>query len=312
MEIHIKTTQEFSLRGFSIVKTVKHIVLMTMAMLLIASLSGCNLAVLDPQGLIAASEKNILITSVLLMLIVVVPVILLTFWISWRYRATNTAATYRPNWAHSTWMEIAMWTIPGIIILILSIITWRSSHELDPYKPLAVNNEDTLEIQVISLQWKWLFIYPEQNIATLNYAQIPIGVPVRFVISAEGPMNSFQIPQLAGQVYAMAGMQTKLHLITDKAGLYQGSATNFTGDGFSDMKFQVRASTKEEFDDWVGTVKQSSQKLTTLSYNDLIKPSELHAVEYYAEANKDIFETVVMKSMMPMNQPMHMMAQASH
>lgn len=262
-------------------------------------LHGCNLVILNPKGSIAADEKNILIISVLLMLLVVIPVIIMAFVFAWRYRESNTNAKYEPDWSHNTTLEVVWWTIPCIIIGILGTITWISTHRLDPYQPLS-NPQKPITIQAISLEWKWLFIYPEENIATINYIQFPVNTPIRFLISAEGPMNSFQIPALAGQIYAMAGMQTKLHLITDVVGEYQGQSTNFTGDGFSFMNFKAIATSKADYDKWVQTVKNSSDNLTMMSYNELIKPSINVPVTYFSSANKNIFETVVMKSMMPM------------
>lgn len=279
---------------------VRHIFLALFYLGIALLLSGCQFAVLNPKGIIAADEKNILITSSVLMLLVVVPVIILTFVFAWRYRETNTKATYSPKWSHSTTLEIICWAIPCLIILALGVITWNSTHRLDPYKPLTIKNVKPITIQAIALEWKWLFIYPEQNIATINFVQIPIGVPIQFLISAEGPMNSFQIPQLAGQIYAMAGMQTKLYLIANEEGHYQGVSANFSGEGFSEMQFNVRASSQKQFEQWIKTAKQSPEKLTMAAYNKLIEPSKKLPVKLYSFANQNIFETVVMKSMMPM------------
>lgn len=263
-------------------------------------LSGCDWALLNPKGLIAVDQKNILVTSTVLMLIVVIPVIIMSFVFAWRYRESNTKATYSPNWSHSTTLEILWWSVPCLIILALGTITWYSSHRLDPYKPLVSENERPLTIQVIALEWKWLFIYPEQNIATINFVQFPAGVPVNFLITAEGPMNSFHIPQLAGQIYAMAGMQTKLHIMADEPGEYAGLSANFSGDGFSDMKFTAKATSKEAFAEWVKEAKQSPNKLTAVAYNELIKPSQKHSAQYFSSVNQQIYPVVVMKTMMPM------------
>lgn len=287
-------------KGINRVIKIRHILFSVFSIGLSLLLSGCKMAVLDPKGMIAADEKHILIISAVLMLLVVIPVILLTFLFAWRYRETNTSAAYTPEWAHSTLLEVIWWSIPCVIIVILAVITWTSSHRLDPYRALVIKDKNPITIQAIALEWKWLFIYPEQQIATVNFVQIPVGTPVRFLISAEGPMNSIQIPQLAGQIYAMAGMQTKLHLVANEAGDYQGISANFSGRGFADMKFIVRASSEEQFNDWVKTAKQSPEKLTMSAYSQLAKPSENDPVKYFALANKNIFETVVMKSMMPM------------
>lgn len=263
-------------------------------------LSGCNqFAILNPIGTIAADEKHLLIIATLLMLIIVVPVIFLVLAVAWRYRATNIKATYAPDWAHNTALEVIWWTIPCIIIAILGAITWVSSHQLDPYKPLAAKTKPIV-IQAIALNWKWLFIYPEQHIATVNFLQLPVNVPVEFLITADAPMNSFQIPQLAGQIYAMAGMQTKLNVLANKVGDFNGLSTNFSGEGFSNMKFIARVSTQEEFDHWVQLAQAQPNKLTVTAYNRLVQPSENNKVEYFSSSNKDLFSTVMMKFMMPM------------
>lgn len=275
---------------------IRHFFLTTLIIALMPLLTSCQLILLDPKGSIAADEKNIIIVSLLLMLIVVIPVVILTFTFAWKYRSNNTKAKYTPNWAHSTLLEVIWWTVPCIIIGVLGVITWTSSHRLDPYKPID-NPLKPITIQVIALEWKWLFIYPEQNIATINEIRIPVGVPIQFLITAEGPMNSFQIPQLGGQIYAMDGMQTKLHLVADSMGEYRGMGTNFSGDGFSGMHFIVYVTSKDAFGQWVRTVKQSSKKLTTTEYTALIHPSENHATQYFSYANREIFEIAAMKSM---------------
>lgn len=279
---------------------------------LMFSLSACKLDVLNPKGLIAAGEKQIFLISTGLMLLVVIPVILLSFIFAYKYRAGNKKADYAPNWADSTVLEVIWWAIPCLIVGMLAAYTWTTSHELDPYKPLEVKNRKVLIIQAISLQWKWLFIYPEQHIASLNFIQIPVGRPVRFLITAEGPMNSIQIPQLVGQIYAMAGMQTKLNFIADEAGLYKGVSANFTGDGFSEMKFNVRAGTESEFSAWVKKAEKASTTLGLKQYQQLLKPSINNSTPVYALAEHDLFDTVVMKGMHPAHEPMKAMAHHNH
>ena len=197
-----------------------------------------NLAVLNPVGEIAAQEKSLISTAVLLMLIVVVPVIIMVFLFAWKYRASSTKAKYTPNWAHNTWLEIVWWGIPSSIIIALATITWITTHKLDPYRPLD-SKEKPVEIQVVALDWKWLFFYPEYNIATVNHIQIPVGRPINFRITADAPMNSFMIPQLGGQIYAMQGMETKIHLIAEKPGEFDGYSSNYSGHGLSGMNFKV-------------------------------------------------------------------------
>lgn len=267
--------------------------------LFVLSLSGCcKFMALDPRGAVAAQEKNILIICVLLMLLIVVPVILLSFLFALRYRERNASAAYKPDWAHSTRLEIICWSIPCLIIVVLGFITWKTSHSLDPYKPIPAKDKAPITIQVVALEWKWLFIYPQQHIASVNFMQVPVNVPVQFEITSEGPMNSFLIPQLGGQIYAMAGMQTKLNLIADTPGDYMGISSNFSGRGFENMKFTARVSTQKEFDEWVKTIQQTKNVLTLAAYNELAKPAET-AVTYYSSVNKNIFKFIVMKAMMP-------------
>lgn len=277
-------------------KIIQMLALLCMSLLL----GGCKLSVLEPKGMIAAQEIKITLISAALMLLVVIPVIVMTLVFSWRYRENNIKATYAPDWAHSYILEIIWWSIPCVIIAILGTITWYSSHSLDPFRSLTQTSKyRPLTIQVIAMEWKWLFIYPEQNIATVNYLQFPVGVPIRFEITSEGPMNSFLIPQLAGQIYAMAGMQSKLHLIADEIGDYQGFSSNFSGKGFSGMKFVAHVTTQQDFEKWVTAVRQSPFVLDKNKYDQLVIPSENNPAVYYAAVNKYLFNISVMKSMMP-------------
>ena len=263
-------------------------------------LSGCEkMVVLNPKGLIAADEKHLFITAVLLMLIIVVPVIILTAVIAIKYRASNTKAKYTPDWAHSNMLEAVWWFVPTVIVVILATITWVSAHKLDPYRPLD-SKIKPVTIQVVALEWRWLFIYPEQKIATINFVEFPANVPVTFLITSDAPMNSFQIPQLAGQIYAMAGMQTKLHIIANEVGDYNGRSVSFSGDGFSNMKFIARATTQADFDTWVKTMQQSSDQLTMDAYNQLIPATEDAGVKYFSEPADNLFNDIMMKFMMPM------------
>lgn len=262
-------------------------------------LNGCKAVILNPHGMIASDEKRLIIIATVLMLIIVIPVILMTFGFAWKYRESNTKAKYTPNWSHSTVLEIIWWAIPCIIIAILATITWDTTHELDPYKPLSVTGKP-ITIEVVALDWKWLFIYPEQKIATVNFIQFPAHVPINFKITSDAPMNSFMIPALGGQIYAMAGMQTQLHLIADEQGVYNGMSVSFSGPGFSDMKFLAKASSLDDFNRWVATVKQSPQELNQEAYNVLATPSENNKVEYYSSVQNNLYEDLIMKFMMPM------------
>lgn len=219
-------------------------------------LGGCNMTLLNPTGQVGLEQKNLIITATLLMLLVVVPVIVMTFLFAWKYRASNTKATYTPKWNHSTKIEIAVWTVPVLIIIALGYITYKSTHELDPYRPIE-SDVKPVTIEVVALDWKWLFIYPEQGIATVNKIVFPAHTPINFKITSDAVMNSFFIPGLGGQIYAMAGMQTKLHLIADRNAEMEGISANYSGAGFTGMKFKAIATSQEDFDAWVSEVKKA-------------------------------------------------------
>lgn len=260
-----------------------------------------NIAVLRPEGMIADKERRLMIITTLLGLLVVIPVFILTFTIAWKYRASNTSAKHTPDWDHDTKLEFAWWAIPSVIILVLAIVTWRGTHELDPFKPLNSNTKP-VTIQVIALQWKWLFIYPQQNIATVNYFQFPVDTPINFEITSDAPMNSFWIPQLGGQIYAMSGMSTRLHLIANQTGDYNGSSANISGKGFAGMKFIARSSTNSDFEQWVQSASQTLERLGIYEYNQLAKPSENNQQAYYAlNSEEDLYNQVMMKYMSPEN-----------
>jgi cytochrome o ubiquinol oxidase subunit II len=255
-------------------------------------LSGCNMDVLDPKGSVGLAERDLISTSTWAMLIVVIPVIVLTLVFAWRYRASNKSAEYRPTWSHSTGIEVAVWLIPTLIILFLGVLTWKSTHELDPYRPLE-SNVKPINVEVVALDWKWLFIYPDLGIATVNQLAFPVGTPVNFNITSDSVMNSFFIPQLGGQIYAMAGMQTKLHLIADEAGDYAGESANFSGKGFSDMKFRAIASSPEEFNAWVAKVRASSDRLDMNRYNGVSQPGEQAPVTYFSTVDPNLFHNII-------------------
>lgn len=267
--------------------------------------SSHNMGVFNPKGIIAFAERDLIVTAVLLMLIVVIPVFILLAVFAWRYRASNTRAKYTPDWHNNEILEIVWWTIPTLIIITLGTITWKSSHELDPFKPL-VSNVPPVSIQVVALDWKWLFIYPEQGIATVNFVQFPKDTPVNFSITADAPMNSFWIPQLAGQIYAMAGMGTKLHLMASEEGEYAGLSSNYSGAGFSGMKFVAKASSQEEFDTWVNMVRQAPASLSEYEYRELAKKSRNNPVTYYSSVKEGLYDSIIMKYMGPKENSMLM------
>lgn len=259
-------------------------------------LGGSSVPVLDPKGLIATEQKRLLITATLLMLIVVIPVFVLTFFIAFKYRETNKKAKYSPDWDSNRLLELTWWAIPCAIILVLGTITWKSTHDLDPFRPIEASVKP-LEVQVVAMDWKWLFIYPEQDVASVNFLQIPTDRPINFKITSDAPMNSFWIPQLGGQIYAMAGMSTKLHLIANEPGDYYGSSANISGKGFAGMNFIARAGTQAEFENWVTAVRQSSNTLGTDSYRDLSNPSEDNKVTVYSSVEQGLYDKIIMKYM---------------
>lgn len=259
-------------------------------------LSQSEVAVLQPAGEVAHKERALMGTAVLLGMVIIVPVFALTFWIVWRYHEGNAAGLrrYAPERDHSLLLETVWWAVPCLIIAVLSVITWRSSHELDPHRPLAARAAKPLTIQVVALPWKWLFIYPEQGIATVNYLQFPVDTPLNFQLTADAPMNSFWIPRLGGQIYAMPGMSTQLHLIADQPGEYRGSSANLSGKGFAGMHFTARAGSQAAFDRWVEQVHLRSETLDTESYQSLAKPSENQPPASYL-AMPGLYDTVVTK-----------------
>lgn len=270
--------------------------LITLLVLLIAR--GGNFAVLNPQGPIALQERNLMLIAALLSIIVIVPVFTMLFFFSIRYKEGNHKAKYTPNWGNNTKLEIIWWAIPCIIIAILAVITWKSSHSLDPYKPLS-SAKKPLTIQVVALDWKWLFIYPTEHIATVNFVEFPATTPIVFDITSDAPMNSFWIPQLSGQIYAMPGMSTQLHLLATNPGNFQGSSANISGKGFAGMTFQVKAVSQQTFDQWVQTIKKSPQQLTQNAYNALAKPSENNPVSFYQAPDSTLYTFILMKYLKP-------------
>lgn len=264
--------------------------------LLVWLLRGTDVAILNPQGSIATQQRDLIVFTLLLSSIVVIPVFILTFLIAWKYRASNHKAKYTPDWQSNKILETVWWGIPCAIILVLAVVTWQTSHSLDPYKPLD-SKIKPIEVQVVALQWKWLFIYPEQQIASVNALQFPALTPVNFTITADAPMNSFWIPSLGGQVYAMSGMSTKLHLIADETGSYTGRSANISGEGFARMNFTAKSVTGAEFASWVQATKQSAKHLDMNTYNELAKPGEMKSPTYYALKEADLYDTIVMKYM---------------
>lgn len=254
-------------------------------------IASCREGVLDPHGPVGQAERVILGDAIAIMLAVVIPVIILTLVFAWWFRSGNRRATYRPNWEYAGRIELIVWAIPALVILFLGGIAWIGSHDLDPRKPLD-SATPPLEVEVVSLDWRWLFIYPREHIATVNYLVVPTGVPVHFRLTSTSVMNSFFIPQLGSQIYTMAGMTTQLNLQADKPGIYDGLSAQFSGPGFSDMRFTLRAESGEGFAGWVAQVRARSGVLNEATMAQLVRPTRAGGELTYGSVAQDPFEVV--------------------
>jgi cytochrome o ubiquinol oxidase subunit 2 len=247
---------------------------------------------MDPQGPVAAAEWLLMINATEIMLVVVVPVILATLWVAWWYRASNERAGRDLNWRFQGSVEFVTWSIPALVVILLGGVTWIGSHQLDPATPLP-GDKKPMRIDVVSLDWKWLFIYPDQKIATVNQLVIPAGTPVSFRLTSATVMNSFFVPQLGSQIYTMGGMTTRLNLMADKPGEYPGFSSNFSGDGFSDMRFTVKAVASGDFDGWVAQARGAGKGLDDPAYGELTKPSSAVPPAAYRSVDTNLFERIV-------------------
>ncbi|TPE65061.1 ubiquinol oxidase subunit II [Sandaracinobacter neustonicus] len=273
----------------------------TPVLLLTPLLSACDMIVLNPAGDVAQQQGDLVVISTLLMLLIIVPVMALTIFFAWKYRADNKEARYEPEWSHSTQLELAIWGAPLLIIICLGALTWVGTHLLDPYRPLArtapgqpvAADVRPLEVQVVALDWKWLFIYPEQGIATVNELVAPVDRPIRFRISSSSVMNSFYVPALAGQIYAMPAMETKLHAVFNRPGNFRGFSANYSGAGFSGMRFDARGLSNADFDSWVETVRGTAVTLDRAAYLKLEQPSENVPVTHFGQVERGLFDAVV-------------------
>ena len=258
-------------------------------------LAGCsNLVLFDPKGPIGDAERFVIVLAFTLMLIVVIPVFVMAVWFTRKYKASNTKATYTPKWSSSAKIDLVVWLVPVAIVTALGILVWSETHRLNPYKPID-RGVKPISIEAVSLDWKWLFIYPDHDIATVNELVFPAKVPLRFRITSDTVMTSFFIPQLGSQMYAMAGMQTRLHLMADEPGVYDGQNQQFSGRGFSDMNFKTIAVSWEQFDAWVQKTKQSPQKLDLARFEELAKPSIGYPVVHFSSVKPGLFDHILSK-----------------
>lgn len=260
------------------------------------SVGGCADGILDPHGPIAADEKTILFNSLGIMLAIVIPTILATLGVAFWFRASNARARYMPDFQYSGLLEMIVWSIPAMTVLLLGSLCWVGAHDLDPPKPIA-SAVKPLTVQVVSLDWKWLFIYPEQGIASVNTLTIPAATPISFELTSSGVMNSFFVPQLAGQIYTMGAMTTRLQLLADTPGTYEGRSANFSGNGFSDMHFFVHAVPPDQFTAWVAQTRGVGPALDQESYDALAMPSQAVSPFTYGSVSAGLFGTLVSGAM---------------
>tara|TARA_Y100000588_G_scaffold76741_1_gene79995 strand:+ start:3056 stop:3940 length:885 start_codon:yes stop_codon:yes gene_type:complete len=262
-------------------------------------LFSSNMVLFDSKGPIGQAQESLIIVSVVLMAIIIVPVLIMSVYFPYKYRHTNKQAEYKPEWEHSTKIEIVVWAIPCLIILALGWVTYKTSFSLDPREEL-VSEKDPITIQVVAMNWKWLFIYPEQQIATVNEVAFPVDQPVRFVVTSDTTMNSFFIPQLGSQVYAMAGMENRLNLMASEQGTYRGISANYSGFGFANMRFQAHAKDEAGFEQWIEKVKTSETTLNDDSYDWLTANAKEqiktpHPVTYFASVDPLRFKDIIEK-----------------
>lgn len=266
--------------------------------LLTAATWGRDIPILQPKGTIADQQYVLIMITLSLGVLVVVPVFVLLFVIAWKYRASNTKAHYAPELEGDTKLEVLWWGIPCLIIVVLAGITYVSTHALDPYKPIE-SDVTPVKVQVVSLEWKWLFMYPEHNVATLNFMNIPKDTPIELSLTSDAPMNSFWVPALAGQVYTMTGMQTKLHLMANAIGTYNGTSANISGEGFADMTFKVNVMNETEFVQWARRAAHSPALLTSETYATLREPSKNVPDATFLLKKTTLFHDIMMKYMTP-------------
>jgi cytochrome o ubiquinol oxidase subunit II len=263
-----------------------------------AMLAGCNEGVLDPKGPIAIAERQILINSLGIMLAIVIPTILATFAVAYWFRSSNRRAVYQPEFRYSGRLEVLVWSIPAMTVLLVGGVAWIGAHDLDPRKAIP-GTAKPVNVQVVSLDWKWLFIYPEQGIASVNHLVVPVGTPISFELTSSGVMNSFFVPQLGSQIYTMAGMSTHLQLQADNTGSFRGLSAQFSGEGFADMHFSVDAVPAQQFEQWVASTRDSGPTLDVQSYADLAKPSTAVVPFTYRAVAPHLFNGIVMSELQP-------------
>ncbi len=268
-----------------------------LAAVALTALGGCGLAeapMLDPKGPITLSERDLLFDAFGLMLIVVIPVFVMAAVFTWFYRPASKHDVYKPDWGYSVWMDSLVWLVPAVLVVAIGTMVWESAHKLDPYRPID-RDQKPLEVQVVAQDWKWLFLYPEQGIAAVNQLAFPSERSLSLRITSDTVMNSLLIPALGGQIYAMAGMESRLHLLADAPGTFRGRNMQYSGSGFSNQYFDAHAMSNEDFEAWVAKARQSEDRLDAATYEELAKPSQLHPVTTYAAFEPDLFASIIAK-----------------
>jgi cytochrome o ubiquinol oxidase subunit 2 len=260
---------------------------------LLASCRGAG--VLDPHGPVASAERLIMINATAIMLVVVVPVIVLTLAFAWWYRASNARAAYRPDWSYSGEIELVVWAIPTLVVILLAGVAWTGSHQLDPPRQLE-SDATPIRVEVVSLDWKWLFIYPDQQVAAVNQLVVPVGAPIEFSLTSATVMNAFFVPQLGGMIYTMPGMTTRLNLLAERAGEYPGLSSQFSGDGFSDMRFMVHAVPAADFETWLARTRGEGPALNADAYSQLARAGTTPQAQRYGRVDANLFERIVQRS----------------
>jgi cytochrome o ubiquinol oxidase subunit 2 len=263
----------------------------------LAPLAGCGRAQLEPAGPISAAERTILLDSVVIMLAIVIPTIALTIGVAWWYRSSNTRARRQPDFVYSGRVELLVWSIPTLVIIFLGGIAWISSHDLDPAQPLP-SKTAAIEIQVVSLDWKWLFIYPKVGIASVNRLVVPAGVPLHLMVTSASVWNVFWVPQLGSMLYCMNGMAGSLYLQADRPGVYRGVSAMISGDGFADMHFDTDAVPQDRFDAWVASTRGGGSVLDNQAYRALLRQS-IDAPRTYGSVRPGLFGDIVMQRLPP-------------
>ncbi|WP_426662516.1 ubiquinol oxidase subunit II [Rhodanobacter aciditrophus] len=283
----------------------------------LALLGGCRLALLDPSGDVARQQSDVMIVTTVIIALIIVPVLVAIGIIAWRYRASNPKALYDPDWDHSPQLELVVWAAPLLIIIAVGAISWIGTHQLDPYRPLdrvakgqpVAAGTRPLEVDVVSLRWKWLFFYPQYGIATVNELAAPVDVPIRFRLTSDAMMDAFSVPDLAGMVYTMPGMQTMLHAVVNEPGRYPGFSANYSGAGFTDMRFGFEGMSPQDFDAWIARVRAGGTDLDRAAYAVLRRPQRDAPVQYYARFEPDLYTRILDRCAGPGQQCMdHMMS----